>query len=463
MAHVKNLRAELAALNASAAQYRILLEEVEQRTAAVQAALDAVIFPILTLPPEVTTEIFLHCAVATRASRHDLGPPPKDILNLTGICRRWRNLALSIPRLWSTLNLDNLWHVAQEDMAAPIRGSVALEHCRCASNGWATWNPKHKNLSLSVTSGRVCDLNDTLSFPLLETLNLSHFAATIFLSTTPPILAFRATPRLRHLCIYGISPPSLVGIRWELLESVRTSLAPGDERLDIISQAPSLLKFEFYGQQHSYYEAEDVILHPRLTTLNLSNEWNHGIEMMQYLTLPGLRELSLGLPNLDDGDFIQFLTRSGGELRSFEFTMNMVLSLSWFLPMMHLSNLTLPRLLGYKEDLLRALNRRHEHGFLPALEKLTLKDWMSGELDMPLVDALASRSTAQEATDQSPALTQLKSFKFIWTPIKLTMKESALVQMTPLIHENRVALQALERQGLEVYIGTEDKNYFKLF
>ncbi|KAJ7167731.1 hypothetical protein C8R46DRAFT_255959 [Mycena filopes] len=450
-------------------------EEVEQRKAAVQAALDAVIFPILTLPPEITVEIFLHYAVAVHAHRLDPRPPPKDILNLTMICRGWRDLALSIPGLWSILDARIMRRVpAQGEMAAVADSwfsrAGALPLCLRWMGDPAELDavlhqhaPRLQDLSLTMAVSHVCDLVDTLSFPLLQTLNLSDFAANILPSTTPPILAFRATPRLRHLYVYGISPPSLVGIQWELLESLRMSFVPGHQCLDIISQAPSLLKFEFYGQQLSHYEAEDIILHLRLTTLNLFNEWGHGNEMLQYLTLPGLRDLRLSLPNFDDGDFIQFLTRSGGELRSFEFTTNMVFSLSWFLPMMHLSNLTLPHLLEYKEDLLRALNRRHEHGFLPALEKLTLKDWMSGELDVPLVDALASRSTAQEATDQSPALTQLKSFKFIWTPMKLTMKESALVQMTPLIHENCVALQALERQGMEVYIGTEDKNYFKLF
>ncbi|KAJ7167735.1 hypothetical protein C8R46DRAFT_1191797 [Mycena filopes] len=478
IAHLESLRTELATLSASAAHYRLLIEEVEQRQATVQATLDAVIFPILTLPPEVTTEIFLHCAVATLASRHDLGPPPKDILNLTGICRRWRNLALSIPRLWSTLNLDNLWHVAQEELAAvtdswfsragalPLRlqwmGDVESETQESSETNAVLrrYAPRLQGLSLSVTSGRVCDLNDTLSFPLLQHLNLTTFGGASP-SPAPPILAFRATPRLRHLHIYGISPPSLIGIRWELLESLVTSSVPPQKCLDVLRNAPSLLRYDFYGSYNNSYDADQGdVLHPRLTTLSLLGG-DH--EMMRYLTFPSLRELSLHLPHLDDGVFVQFLSRSRGELRNFEMTTNVVLSLSWFHHMMHLTILTLGELqVDSAQNLVRALNRHREHSFLPALETLTLKNWKSDQLDMQLVDTLASRSTAQEAKDDRPALTKLKSFKFLWTQ-RGRIVGTGLADMASLIRNFSASLRGLERQGMKLYIGTGDKNCLELF
>ncbi|KAJ7784077.1 hypothetical protein B0H16DRAFT_1296787, partial [Mycena metata] len=97
-----DLKNELAELKVSIARYSLLLKETEQRKAAVQAALDAYIFPVLTLPLEITTEIFLHYAFAVHEEDDRHGPrlSCRDILLLTTICRAWRRLALSVPGLW---------------------------------------------------------------------------------------------------------------------------------------------------------------------------------------------------------------------------------------------------------------------------------------------------------------------------------------------------------------------------
>ncbi|KAJ7130982.1 hypothetical protein C8R46DRAFT_1327857 [Mycena filopes] len=418
IAHLESLRTELTTLSASAAQYRLLIEEVEQRQATVQAALDAVVFPILTLPPEVTTEIFLHCAVPARAYRQQMGPPPKDILDLTTICWGWRNLALSIPRLWSTLKLNAPRHVAQEEMAAVAHSwfsragalPLGIQWMDDMERGEAAeinavlrrYAPGLQDLSLAVTSGRVCDLIGTLSFPLLRHLCLRTLGST---PPSPPIMAFRATPQLRQMDLHEISPSSLIGIRWELLESL---IMAGDphECLDVLRKAPSLLKCKFYDSEsssNSHEADQDVILHPRLATLTLELDNFHIV--MRYLTLPSLHMLSLCCPSLNDGYFLQFLSRSRAELhlRSFELDSKTV-PVTGFQRMMHLTNLTLWELqVESRQNLVRALNRHHGQDFLPVLETLTLKDRLSDQLDMQLVDALASRSTAQEAKDDRPA------------------------------------------------------------
>ncbi|KAJ7181097.1 hypothetical protein C8R46DRAFT_844421, partial [Mycena filopes] len=53
------------------------------------------VYPILTLPVEITAEIFTHCLPDTPA------PPSVRIvpLLLARICRQWRNIACGTPRL----------------------------------------------------------------------------------------------------------------------------------------------------------------------------------------------------------------------------------------------------------------------------------------------------------------------------------------------------------------------------
>ncbi|KAJ7785789.1 hypothetical protein B0H16DRAFT_1488036 [Mycena metata] len=97
------LRNELAELEASIPRQRILLEEMENRQAAVRAELDTFIFPVLTLPLEITGEIFIHYIV--NDAEPIRGCPPREKLLLLTVCRTWRTVALSIPALWAASDI----------------------------------------------------------------------------------------------------------------------------------------------------------------------------------------------------------------------------------------------------------------------------------------------------------------------------------------------------------------------
>ncbi|KAJ7940156.1 hypothetical protein B0H13DRAFT_1454893, partial [Mycena leptocephala] len=55
------------------------------------------------LPPEILAEIFIHCLPTQEFVTPDLTTAP---LILCGICRRWREVALSTPKLWNSLFLQ---------------------------------------------------------------------------------------------------------------------------------------------------------------------------------------------------------------------------------------------------------------------------------------------------------------------------------------------------------------------
>ncbi|KAJ7181111.1 hypothetical protein C8R46DRAFT_866318, partial [Mycena filopes] len=55
--------------------------------------------PILTIPFETTAEIFVHCLPELPAQPSGTIAP----MLLARICRQWRNIACSTPRLWATL------------------------------------------------------------------------------------------------------------------------------------------------------------------------------------------------------------------------------------------------------------------------------------------------------------------------------------------------------------------------
>ncbi|KAJ6533078.1 hypothetical protein B0H19DRAFT_884848, partial [Mycena capillaripes] len=62
-----------------------------------QAESDAIVYPVLSLPPEITMEIFSCCIPSESNPR----PSPTEApLLLAQICRQWREVALHTPALW---------------------------------------------------------------------------------------------------------------------------------------------------------------------------------------------------------------------------------------------------------------------------------------------------------------------------------------------------------------------------
>ncbi|KAJ7934899.1 hypothetical protein B0H13DRAFT_1591279, partial [Mycena leptocephala] len=84
-------------LTASEIRSRLLeIEKQEERLRVerkhLRESLDSIVYPIFTLPLEITSEIFIHCVRGN--TRH--GP-----LLVASVCKAWRTIALTTPALWS--------------------------------------------------------------------------------------------------------------------------------------------------------------------------------------------------------------------------------------------------------------------------------------------------------------------------------------------------------------------------
>ncbi|KAK7055836.1 F-box domain-containing protein [Favolaschia claudopus] len=101
------LRSRLAELKEEAIALKSRMEWVRAEQKRAQTALDSFIYPILTLPTEITSEIFTHYVHEPRIGRprsynesQSRGPLP-----LAGVCRTWRDVCLANPSLWATLSI----------------------------------------------------------------------------------------------------------------------------------------------------------------------------------------------------------------------------------------------------------------------------------------------------------------------------------------------------------------------
>jgi hypothetical protein len=72
-----------------------------------QLQLDSIVYPVLTLPSEITSEIFICClpTSSTDVERNAVDPHAPPML-LSHVCQAWREITLSTPALWATIDLD---------------------------------------------------------------------------------------------------------------------------------------------------------------------------------------------------------------------------------------------------------------------------------------------------------------------------------------------------------------------
>ncbi|KAJ7648726.1 hypothetical protein DFH06DRAFT_1209435 [Mycena polygramma] len=78
-----------------------LQRRLRKEKISIQDTLDSVIYPILTLPVELTCEIFLYCF-----PDYEAGPSARLApMLLARVCRQWRHIAYNDSRLWAALHV----------------------------------------------------------------------------------------------------------------------------------------------------------------------------------------------------------------------------------------------------------------------------------------------------------------------------------------------------------------------
>ncbi|KAJ7757576.1 hypothetical protein B0H16DRAFT_1314453 [Mycena metata] len=109
--HLANIEALIAALEQRDVDTELSsrLNALEDVWWPIQHQLDNIIYPVLTLPPEILSNIFMECLHTPPALEDSQKYGPN--LNLAPllplqVCRTWREIALSTPGLWDSLHVD---------------------------------------------------------------------------------------------------------------------------------------------------------------------------------------------------------------------------------------------------------------------------------------------------------------------------------------------------------------------
>ncbi|KAJ7932065.1 hypothetical protein B0H13DRAFT_809491, partial [Mycena leptocephala] len=102
LAHLEADRARITDLEAQILHLEHSLRALRIEKSQAQRRLDSYTYPVLTLPNEIVSEIFMRFLPT-----YPRFPPFTGILSptiLTQICRKWREIALGTPALWSVMS-----------------------------------------------------------------------------------------------------------------------------------------------------------------------------------------------------------------------------------------------------------------------------------------------------------------------------------------------------------------------
>ncbi|KAJ6580980.1 hypothetical protein B0H19DRAFT_1113124 [Mycena capillaripes] len=299
----------------------------------------------LALPPEILAEIFIHCLPDNDFITPD---PTAAPLVLCSVCRRWREVALSTPGLWSSLVLDlqsatktNASSVAlyqawlsrarntplslslrdpdekvAPELVRPLLQSIAVL--------WRQWRVIHLDLAVNfIESLFSSEGSPSREFPLLEMVAIACY--------NEPNLPICHTPRLCEIFLPTYPPVQRLHFPWAQITTLKINDIPLSTCLKIFANVSNLVRggFEIRGDGSTVPPSISSLDHVETLTLAgilLGDAETIPLTVLNCLKAPALKNLMLRPPNWfgmwshsdswDVSPFLSFLSRSSIQLRS---------------------------------------------------------------------------------------------------------------------------------------------------
>ncbi|KAJ7685686.1 hypothetical protein DFH06DRAFT_48889 [Mycena polygramma] len=288
------------------------------------------------LPPEILAEIFMHCLPDDEFVTPDFTTAP---LLLCGICRRWGDVALTTPTLWSSLfiDFDTMWQTEAQDAISyqmwlsRARGSPLSIYLRDTHQIPVgplgplletilelsqQWQMIEFEIDADLAS-YIFPLDER--FPLLERLE-------IYIPDHPVSFCCEA-PKLHEVRIYYPHNPQ-IHLPWHQLTTLRCFRLPITFCPEILRKSSNLLDVKFAVTCDSSVLPTSILQHDNLQHLNLSaieEEVDNTpllILILGCLKIPGLKSLVLDspyrtrLPTVSISPFLSFVSRSCCQLHT---------------------------------------------------------------------------------------------------------------------------------------------------
>ncbi|KAJ7862824.1 hypothetical protein B0H13DRAFT_2566028 [Mycena leptocephala] len=466
---LNTLRIRLAEIDGEVADLQTRLGRLAAERKPIEEALKSVIYPVLTLPPEITAEIFMHCVDSAHIGGSDPDVPnaPGETggcgpLLLAGICHAWRDIALALRPIWSNFQL----------FTTPNTISSTEKLLQC-------WLPRTGGHPLDISLHRApdilctalapylhqfrvfsCTVDTPITFPsdslrgripLLRKLDISLSAYPEDLVGPPtPLTAFTDAPQLREVILTAF-PFNWIALPWGQLTRLDLMGQDTAQCVEILHHTPNLEMLYI-----DLIDSPDMPPAPvqlaHLHTLKFS-AYLYYFDILDHLILPALRHIEISMVDYEAVPrFSAFIARSACALRSI--TLNSTSSNSVVECLRAVPTVSVVRLMDVEWyipsfthffDVLAG-----EADFLPNVRSLSLNPCVHA-IEIPYADLAAL--LASRWLGRSPGDARLESFELILAPVASTAPTPTVAQLQLGLD----ALQALKADGLKINIRSLQK------
>ncbi|KAJ7800460.1 hypothetical protein B0H14DRAFT_2899451 [Mycena olivaceomarginata] len=247
-----------------------------------QAVSDSIVYPVLTLPPEITAFIFLHCLpeITTFPQPSPLVAP----LLLTQICRQWRDIAIASSELWQSIGIVDTravdvfdtWLLRSRNHPLNLslncvdheRGAPLVDVCISHTHRW-------RNVELALPVGLLRRLKLPLSMPLLCKISLSLRGPFVREQSDDDPISLSNAP---ILCEADLSTHTDLRVKlpWAQLATLRLDKADVAESLAILELCPNLVTLDLstVGPPPATRDSEpEPLILPNLQSFTFSTDF----------------------------------------------------------------------------------------------------------------------------------------------------------------------------------------------
>ncbi|KAJ7641166.1 hypothetical protein FB45DRAFT_999956 [Roridomyces roridus] len=312
-------RARIAALDAEIHELQQRIHALQTEQESCQQRLDTYKYPVLTLPNEITTEIFMHFLPP-----YPTCPPLRGLdspTTLTHICRKWREIALTSPRLWRAFRTVYTANRAEQTRtvqtwlersgSCPLSIQMGVSDANCFL-ALLLHRERWQHVDLELASEDVALFEGPM--PLLETLSLGVDDDEY----THPATTVDDFPRLRAVTL-GIADHG----NWLPISQLTSLTFENVERakyyLPLLQNAVNLVRLHLIDCGTDVPPGSSVKL-ARLEMLLMVDFYSDGStnKLFETFTLPALRTLHMSAALLGqdpEGLLTPFIARSGCKLQ----------------------------------------------------------------------------------------------------------------------------------------------------
>ncbi|KAJ7875458.1 hypothetical protein B0H13DRAFT_2550128 [Mycena leptocephala] len=300
LAHLEADRARVTDLEAQILHLERSLSALRNEKTRAQERLDSYKYPVLTLPNEIVSEIFVHFLPT-----YPRFPSQTGILSptmLTQICRTWREIALGTPALWSVMsdNADpssllqahvfNIWLNRSRSCPLSLQFGLGRLEITPVLEFMVPHRARWERLELYFLSPSHLPILDG-PMPLLRYLEL-HLDPPAVGATS---VVFKAP--LLHTVTLNASAASKVILPWAQLTSLALFYVYPNDCVPILQQTSNLvrceLRFFFFDPNDNLPASSDITL-PCLESLILRNAGlDSATDFLETLIVPALRSLEI--------------------------------------------------------------------------------------------------------------------------------------------------------------------------